>query len=185
MDKTDYQILEVLIENSKASTREISGKTGIQQMTVLRRIKKLEEDNIIRHYTVKINHEKLGFSVVAYVFIKTDYSQCDPSATLRSDVMTNLSKYPFISCIGSVTGRKDILVRVRARNIKELEKFIAAISMMKEISDTETMVVLNDVVRSPNGHRKLITFLRDKEYAESFFVDNDGKPLRRGKLEVK
>ena len=184
MDEWDYKILEVLSENGRATTREISEATGIQQMSVLRRMKKLEENKVIKNYSIRIDHSKLGFNVVAYVLINTDYGRSERPANMQESVMKQLSRYPFVSCVGLIAGQKDILLRMRARSIAELERFISAINVINEISNTETLVVMKDSKRTPDMQKKFIKFLRDPEFAESFFVDEEGNPLRRGSMVV-
>ena len=51
MDKKDKTILELLNENSKLTTSQISKKTIIPITTVHNRIKKLEKEGIITGYT--------------------------------------------------------------------------------------------------------------------------------------
>lgn len=165
LDKKDYQILECLIENSRISYRQMAQKTKIPVMTVMNRIKRLEKMKIIKYYTAKLDHEKLGFKIVAYMLINTDYNHLQDQERGPSDIAKELTRYPFVSCISSLAGKNDILLRVRARDIKELNKFVTKIGHMRGIDNTETLVVLNDVGRNANTHRELITLLRDKVYA--------------------
>ncbi len=44
LDEKDRQILDILTENSRLSCREISRKANIPVMTVLNRLKRLEEE---------------------------------------------------------------------------------------------------------------------------------------------
>ncbi|MFX1402236.1 MAG: Lrp/AsnC family transcriptional regulator, partial [Promethearchaeota archaeon] len=53
MDVIDLKILEELKENSRVSFNDISQRVGKTEATVRRRVKKLEEDGIIKKYTIE------------------------------------------------------------------------------------------------------------------------------------
>jgi len=168
-DEKDLKILQLLIENARMSHRDISKATKIPTMTVMNRIKKMEKNGVIKRYSAKIDHEKIGLSIVAYVLINTYYPHVQKKQTTQVDIAKQFTKYPFISCISALTGKNDILLRVRARDIKELKRFVTKIAQIQGISNTETMVVLEDVTRSSTSHQDLIKFLRDKEYSKHLF----------------
>jgi len=165
IDEKDSKILEMLIGNGRISHRKISQESGIPVMTVLNRIKRMEKEGIIRNYTVKLNHEKLGFNCIAYMLINVDLSYTQKNKSTSSEIGKNLSKFPFVSCVSNLSGKKDILLRLRARDIRELNKFVDKIGQMEGILSTETLVVLNDISRSVDVHKELMTFLRDEDYA--------------------
>ena len=50
LDKSDIKIIEILKENSKLSTQQISKKTAIPITTVHYRIKKLEKEGLKKIY---------------------------------------------------------------------------------------------------------------------------------------
>lgn len=169
VDETDYKILEALIENCKLSYRDIAKKTGLNPMTVMNRIKKMEESRVIKQYSAKVDHNKIGLSVVAYVLINANYDVFQKKGVSSQTIAESLVKYPFISCISTTTGRSDILIRVRARDVEELNAFSSEITQMEGVKRTETLVVLHDVGRNAVTHKKLMTFLSDDGYRNSFF----------------
>ena len=57
MDETDKKICNILIENSRISISSISKKTGIPNSTISNRIRKLEENSIVKQYTTILDHE--------------------------------------------------------------------------------------------------------------------------------
>ena len=63
IDKTDRDILNALLDNSRLSYRQIAVKIGVSVATVLKRVKALEDAGIIRKYTALLDYEKLGFYV--------------------------------------------------------------------------------------------------------------------------
>ncbi|MFX1311466.1 MAG: Lrp/AsnC family transcriptional regulator, partial [Promethearchaeota archaeon] len=53
LDVIDLKILEELKNNSRISFNEISQKINKTEATVRRRVKKLVEDGIIKHFTIE------------------------------------------------------------------------------------------------------------------------------------
>jgi Lrp/AsnC family leucine-responsive transcriptional regulator len=70
IDRTDEKLINEMIHNSKISLRELSSKLGVSFVTVMNRLKKLEEEKIIEKYTSKINYEKLGYNVHVLIEIR-------------------------------------------------------------------------------------------------------------------
>ena len=73
MDNKDEKILELLRENSKLTTHQISKKTLIPITTIHNRIKKLEQEGIIKRYTLELDNKKLGKELAAFIHITVDY----------------------------------------------------------------------------------------------------------------
>ncbi|WP_297523723.1 Lrp/AsnC family transcriptional regulator, partial [Thermococcus sp.] len=70
MDELDRRILELLQENARMSYREIAKAVGVAVGTVYNRIKRMEEEGIIKGFYVGIDYERVGFGLTAVVGIK-------------------------------------------------------------------------------------------------------------------
>lgn len=73
LDPIDYEIIKILKDNSKLSFKEIGERIHLTGQAVGVRINKLAEEGIIENFTVKVNNEKLGFNITAFikVYMKT------------------------------------------------------------------------------------------------------------------
>lgn len=69
LDKTDFQILQLLSENSRIQWKDLGKQIHMTGQAVGNRIKKLEENGIIKAYTLAVNEIKLGFSYTAFIII--------------------------------------------------------------------------------------------------------------------
>ncbi|MCU1949373.1 winged helix-turn-helix transcriptional regulator [Enterococcus faecium] len=63
LDQTDINIIEELSKNSRITMKELGEKVHLTGPAVSARVTKLEESGVIENYTVKLNMEKLGFSI--------------------------------------------------------------------------------------------------------------------------
>src|SRR3989338_9412552 len=70
IDKTDKAILNILLENSRLSYRQIAAKAGVSVATVLNRVKALEESKVIKSYSAQLDYEKLGYDVEVIIDIR-------------------------------------------------------------------------------------------------------------------
>ena len=74
MDKLDLKIINALNKNARTSFREISRKLKISMTTVANRVKKLENEGIIKGYIPLIDLDKLGYNLLTIISAKTE--QC-------------------------------------------------------------------------------------------------------------
>src|SRR3989344_1785118 len=66
-DELDKQIMNLLLENSRLSYRQIAKKLKVSAATIMNRTKLLEKGGIIKNYTISIDYEKVGFDIEAII----------------------------------------------------------------------------------------------------------------------
>ncbi|CAN0604762.1 unnamed protein product, partial [Ectocarpus sp. 12 AP-2014] len=66
MDVTDRKILMQLQQNAKQNTKEIASKIGLSVTPTYERIKKLEQQEIIKSYVALVDRSKIGKELIAY-----------------------------------------------------------------------------------------------------------------------
>lgn len=146
MDEKDKKILELLKENSKLTTQQISKKTLMPITTVHNRIKKLEKDEIIKKYTVELDNKKLGKNIAAYIHIVVDYRLLKESKMSQHELAKKLKQHEVVEEAAMVTGGTDIIIKVRVKDIDELDNFVTKkLRNIDGIEKTQTMVVLNEI----------------------------------------
>ena len=116
-DEIDKKILTILKLNSRSSINTISNESGIPSTTVHNRIKKLEDKEIIRGYTINVNDDLINGPIIAYILIKA--SDID-----QNKIMENLIEHEEVEEVAIVTGENDLIVRTRIKSMDDLNKFI-------------------------------------------------------------
>ncbi|MBG9445562.1 Lrp/AsnC family transcriptional regulator [Cytobacillus firmus] len=71
LDHTDQRILEELSSNSRITMKELGEKVHLTGQAAASRVAKLEDQGVIEGYTIKVNQEKLGYSVHAFITVIT------------------------------------------------------------------------------------------------------------------
>lgn len=120
LDVTDYKILEALQEDAKQTYMAIGKHLGIAHSTVYERIKRMEQNGIIKKYTALIDAEKAGTkSITAIMTIYTDPKESERVAEKLCNAPEILEVYT------SLSEELLIMAKVVAENQESLHAFIA------------------------------------------------------------
>ncbi|NOZ81068.1 MAG: Lrp/AsnC family transcriptional regulator [DPANN group archaeon] len=143
MDDTDRKIVKALQEDSSGSMRQISRITGVALTTVHSRLRALKEKGVIRRYTLDIDHDKLGYHVLAIVNVTIGYDFVRKTGTTQNELVQLFMQEDEVEEAFSVTGETDIILKVRARGIDDLNNYlIGQVRKLPGVTKTVTQVVL-------------------------------------------
>lgn len=117
LDTIDQQILQLLIQNARASYSDIGQRIGISRVAVKSRIQALEQKGIIEEYTTIVNPRKISGAMSCYFEIETI-----PESL--GQVTRILEQNEIITQIYRVTGRNKLHVHAVASSNEEMEKLI-------------------------------------------------------------
>lgn len=146
MDEKDEKIVKILLENAKLSTQGISKKILIPITTVHNRIKKLEKKGIIKGYTVNLDYEKVGKPLSAYILVSVDYNLMKQAKMTQEDLGKKLRTYEAVEEVAMVTGSVDMILKIRAKDMKELDRFVTGtLRELKGVGATQTLMVLHQL----------------------------------------
>jgi len=138
MDKLDLKIINALNENARRSFRNISRKLNISLTTVANRIKKLENEGIIRGYIPLINLDYIGYDLLVIIGIRISHGKL-------MEVERKISKNPHVYEIYDTTGDWDAIIIARFKGRDELNNFIKGVLAVEHVERTMTYLVLNVV----------------------------------------
>jgi Lrp/AsnC family leucine-responsive transcriptional regulator len=124
-DSIDLNILSILEANGRASHAEIGRQVGITGPAVYARLKRLEDEGVIRGYRADIDRSKLGASLTAFVRvttrpIKVETDTFEPFVWSEKRILEChdvASDDTFILKVGceSPADLRDLLMRIRER----------------------------------------------------------------------
>ena len=117
LDSIDQKIIEVLQQNSRASFVEIGKQIPLSASSVRERIQKLEDLEIIKAYSLKVDHAKMGFGLEVFIMIKLF------SGKLKS-FMGALDSFPEVKRASRITGSHNIHMKVVLKDQLHLQQFI-------------------------------------------------------------
>jgi Lrp/AsnC family transcriptional regulator, leucine-responsive regulatory protein len=133
LDDVGTRILEALQTDGRLSYSELGRRIGVSTPTVIERVRKLEDAGIIQGFTVKLDLEKLGYSTMAIVEVKTNPTSY-PKVLEFAQGIREIRECYF------VTGDSSFVARVVMRDIADLQGLIQRFGMF---GATRTSVVLS------------------------------------------
>jgi len=140
IDKKDQQILEILQENAKASTKEIAFKVGLSTTPVFERIKRLEKQGVISHYAAVLDKEKIGLGLT--VFCQVSLQTHTKSLIDKFEIAINNMNE--IHDVYHVAGGFDYLLKVVLQDNRQYHDFVIdKLSKLNIISNVQSNFVLN------------------------------------------
>ncbi|KJE48549.1 transcriptional regulator [Acidiplasma aeolicum] len=120
MDKKDTKIIEYLKEHGRDKISDISNALQMPRATIFERMERLKKEGFIRKYTVDLDYEKLGYSVLAYILIQYD----SKSKTDQRTLCANLAKLDSVISASIITGDWDIIILTAQKTMKDLSTFV-------------------------------------------------------------
>ncbi len=69
VDASDMEIVKMLEEDARTSFRDIAKKLKVSEGTVYNRVKRMEENRVIKGFSVRTNPMKLGKEVLSHEFV--------------------------------------------------------------------------------------------------------------------
>ena len=132
MDRTDYQILNILQKDSRTTLKTIGDQVGLTAPAVSERIRRLEEKGIIRGFRIDVDRERLNCGMTGFILVALEPEKynafCDFCA-----------KNPAIIAHYRIIGVFNALLRFAVPGTPQLEELLTAI---KGYGDSQTSVAL-------------------------------------------
>lgn len=149
LDDTDRRILGYLARDGRATFEEIAQAVGLRRPSVHERVKKLEKAGVIRGYHAALSPDDVDAGLVAYVFLKVSPTGKD-CLTRCGELAERLRRLPEVLEFHTVAGAEDALVKVRARDVRDLERLVLKeISGTPGVHDVVTKIVLSTQFERP------------------------------------
>jgi Lrp/AsnC family transcriptional regulator, leucine-responsive regulatory protein len=140
LDNVDIKILDLLQKDAQLSNLELSKRVNLSAPAVHARIKRLESEGYIKKQVAILNHEKLGFDLLCFVFMSTNLHQAEKLEALES-TLESIKEVLECHCL---TGEYDYLLKVACKDRKELEMFIRKLNELG-ITKIQTSLALRGI----------------------------------------
>jgi Lrp/AsnC family leucine-responsive transcriptional regulator len=136
LDRTGLKILRALQENARLSLSELGRRVALSSPAVAERVRKMEAAGIISGYHARVEPEKVGLPVMAFILLKTRTEK-------YPDTISLARRLPEITECHHVSGGESFIMKVIVSSIPHLE---ALIEKLSSFGETSTLVVLSSPV---------------------------------------
>jgi Lrp/AsnC family leucine-responsive transcriptional regulator len=133
----DARILDVLQRDGRRPYAEIGAEVGMSGPSAHERVKKLEARGVITGYAATVDPRSLGYDILAFSWIT------QAPGTTSTDLTDAFAGIPEIEECHHITGEADYLIKVRARDTRDLERVLRRVQATKDVFQTETDVVFS------------------------------------------
>jgi DNA-binding Lrp family transcriptional regulator len=136
LDETDKRIIGMLNKDARLSFRHISRELKISLTKVTSRVKKMENQGIIRGYIPLIDAEKIGFDLLVIIGL-------DISKAKTMEIQEKIAKDPHVFEVYNTIGQWDSVIIARFKNRADLDSFIRKVLSIKGVDKTYTQLVMH------------------------------------------
>lgn len=120
LDRIDRRILAFLQEEGKITNVELAGRVHLSPAACLRRVAALEQAGYIRGYAARLDADKLGLQLLAFVSVKLVKGGKRPAEQFHQAVAT----WPEATGCYAVAGDMDYLLRVQVADLPHFNRFM-------------------------------------------------------------
>lgn len=137
-DEIDLQILQLLQENARMPNAEIARRVGLAPSAVFQRIRKLEQNRVLRGYHAEICPVALDQGLLAFVLIRTG------EGARARETAAMLAEIPEVLEVHRVVGDDCFFLKVRVRDTDALGALLdEKIQQLPPVASTRTTIVLS------------------------------------------
>ena len=133
----DARILEVLQRDGRRAYAELGAEIGMAGASAHERVKKLEARGVITGYAARVSAEAVGLGVLAFTWVT------QAPGTVATDLTGDFAAIPEIEECHHITGEADYLLKIRARDTRDLERVIRAVQATRHVFSTESDVAFS------------------------------------------
>ncbi|EDZ42637.1 MAG: winged helix-turn-helix transcriptional regulator [Rhodobacteraceae bacterium] len=142
LDIFDHKILKIIASEGRISVTELATRIGLSKSPTQTRLKRLEENGVIKGYRAMLDPIQLGREHVAFVEIRLS----DTRETALKAFNTAVRAIPEIEQAHLIAGNFDYLLKVRVSDMSSYRQVLAEkLSTLPHISNTSTYVAMQAV----------------------------------------
>jgi Lrp/AsnC family transcriptional regulator, leucine-responsive regulatory protein len=141
IDEIDRKLLAALSRDANIPHQKLAEACDITRQTVSSRIRRLENEGVIKKYKAAIDFEQVGLRSFFLLFLKLDTADQAASEEFIGALKTD----PHILMDASITGEWDVILLLAFGDVREYESYISGLRQQlgPALKDSKSHVILN------------------------------------------
>lgn len=135
LNKEDEKLLALLQRDGRASISDLARALSLSRATVQSRLQKLQENGVIKGFTLELGESYLANLVAAHVSIKVKQK-------LTAKTNSELRQMPQITALYAISGEYDLIAIVQAQSTEQLSHLLDDIGNLDGVERTTSSVIL-------------------------------------------
>ncbi|KPV64112.1 MAG: putative HTH-type transcriptional regulator [Candidatus Bathyarchaeota archaeon BA2] len=140
----DKKILLQLLRDARQPILQIAKNVGATRQTVAKKIDEFCKSGLISSFAPKLEAEKFGLGIQAYVFMRED-----PRSDLRRKNEEVIKGFPEVSEFHRIFGKYDSIIKVLVEDKEELTNLVKRLHNLSGVRETETFIVHSTIKNKP------------------------------------
>ena len=142
LDKIDLQILRVLQENARLTTKELAARVHLSTTPVFERLKRLENEGYIKKYIALLDAGKLNRGFVVFCCVKLRRLNRD----IAFDFVRIVKDIQEVTECYNISGEYDYLLKIHAPDMKYYQEFLLnVLGTIDSLGSLTSMFVMDEV----------------------------------------
>jgi Lrp/AsnC family leucine-responsive transcriptional regulator len=137
LSTADARLLTILQADGRRSYADLGTDLGMAGPSAHERVKKLEARGVIRGYRAHVDAAAVGYGITAFCWVT------QAPGTVAVDLTDDFATIAQIEECHHISGEADYLLKVRARDTKDLERVVRRVQATRHVFSTETDVVFS------------------------------------------
>jgi DNA-binding Lrp family transcriptional regulator len=139
IDALDARLVALLANEPRLGLMEASRRLGVARGTVQARLAKLEERGVIRGHGPEIDPARLGYPVLAFVFLQIAQGRLKEAVSV-------LESTPAVLEATATSGPSDLLCRIVARDTEHLQEIVNRLLSNNAIRRSTSYIALSQPI---------------------------------------
>jgi len=141
LDELDYQILDILIKDSRTPYLEIARHCHVSGGTIHVRMNKMQDMGLVKGTRLILDTNKLGYDVCCFIGIFLNKASSYP------DVLEQLKEIKEIVELHYTTGVYSIFIKVMCKSISNLQDLLMnRLQVISGVRSTDTFITLSQPI---------------------------------------
>jgi Lrp/AsnC family transcriptional regulator, leucine-responsive regulatory protein len=142
LDAIDQKILEILQQDGRITNAKLASIIGISPSAILKRVRQLEESEIICRYVALVNRDKVGVGVLVIVTLSLDAHKFTSIDLIQKKI---LAMKEVLEC-HQISGKSDFLLKVALASINSYSEFaMDKLSTIPGVQNIKSHIVLASI----------------------------------------
>ncbi|AGP43835.1 Lrp/AsnC family transcriptional regulator [Serratia plymuthica] len=142
LSQTDIKILAALQQDARITNQTLADELGMSASPCWRKVRKLEDDDVIQGYRAVLDRRKIGLGVMVFIRVSIDSHSEAEARKFEREV---IELEDVVACY-SIGGDADFLLQVVAADLDTYADFsMSVIRRLPGIKEMQSMFVLKEI----------------------------------------
>jgi DNA-binding Lrp family transcriptional regulator len=143
LDEKDLAILTLLQKNCRMTAREIARKIDSPITTIFAKMRRMEQQKVIKEYRAILDSKKLNLGTTAFILASFSYRNGETPLSQRV-IAEQIAKFPEVQDVHIISGDWDILIKIKEESVDAVGNFVIdKLRTVKGIEKTLTCMVFD------------------------------------------